>query len=627
MSSTQHGTSTPILIQRPRGDRPHLLPFNRRLRHLRGVSFRNLAFATSNSRVRGQTIDDDAVPITLSSPAKLLALNETHELMHSRSSDNLVNAGKTKAGTGNATNGHPKTPFRKPQRRNTAEWLSAIHTEDVGTGAEPLYVSEVAETVMNHDFRAFDLDSYGVETSAASQCRIRFWARHDENCTWSCIKSVKLDLSATTYVGRTLDEFAHHLPDNFVFVHLSDGIYTADIDAVCPDDFETTPLSFETVPKPPKAAEATSSYDSLMRLSTLQACIQDALTTQAKLSTEISTLLTDDKARLSQSTTLDQARDQCASVDGAIATTRKHIASLKSSISHSRRNLHERREAIYTGRNHNAAFRADVFHENALTERKSALHNISSQLQGQRRRLCNDLSFIYPIEPSKTHNSPLAFAIRSLHLPNSAFNQPNLSAATTAAALGHIAHCVHHLSLYLSVLLPYPLQPRASTSTATDSTSLLPPSQSRTFPLHVSARSDDLAASSGSAAFGRFEYAVFLLNKNIEALTSRLGVSIMDIQQTLPNLKYVFLVATAGKGEVPKRWAGGVKGLARRGLGSAAGESSVESSRRGSAESVRSGGEAERAAEEVKKRLLLREAAHDHKDGETNGKKGKQRAD
>jgi hypothetical protein len=39
----------------------------------------------------------------------------------------------------------------------------------------------------------------------------------------------------------------------------------------------------------------------------------------------------------------------------------------------------------------------------------------------------------------------------------------------------------------------------------------------------------------------RFEYAVFLLNKNIEQLMNSQGLNIMDLRHTLPNLKYLIL--------------------------------------------------------------------------------------
>jgi hypothetical protein len=62
----------------------------------------------------------------------------------------------------------------------------------------------------------------------------------------------------------------------------------------------------------------------------------------------------------------------------------------------------------------------------------------------------------------------------------------------------------------------------------------------------------------------RFEYGVFLLNKNIEILSNALGLRPVDIRHTLPNLKYLLYVATAGKGELPARKAGGIKGLLRQ---------------------------------------------------------------
>ena len=62
----------------------------------------------------------------------------------------------------------------------------------------------------------------------------------------------------------------------------------------------------------------------------------------------------------------------------------------------------------------------------------------------------------------------------------------------------------------------------------------------------------------------RFEYGVFLLNKNIELVSAKLGLRLLDIRQTLPNLKYLLFVATAGTGELPARKVGGVRGLLRQ---------------------------------------------------------------
>jgi hypothetical protein len=116
---------------------------------LTSISLRNLSLSpTSPTRQRGKTIDDDALPHTLISPAKLVALREKKTLGHSRSSSDLrrvpehssnvdndseveapvrINGSPTK-GKGKE-NGAPKTPPRpsitRMRRRSTLEWINA----------------------------------------------------------------------------------------------------------------------------------------------------------------------------------------------------------------------------------------------------------------------------------------------------------------------------------------------------------------------------------------------------------------------------------------------------------------------------------------------------------------------
>lgn len=112
------------------------------------VSLRNLTLSASpTSRSRGKTIDDDAVPNNLVSPAKLVALREQKSLGHSRSSSDLrrvpedgsyseTESGKDQQSITENTskalkksNGTPKTPprpsFAKLRRRSTLEWVNA----------------------------------------------------------------------------------------------------------------------------------------------------------------------------------------------------------------------------------------------------------------------------------------------------------------------------------------------------------------------------------------------------------------------------------------------------------------------------------------------------------------------
>ena len=60
-----------------------------------------------------------------------------------------------------------------------------------------------------------------------------------------------------------------------------------------------------------------------------------------------------------------------------------------------------------------------------------------------------------------------------------------------------------------------------------------------------------------------------------------MGLRVLDIRHTLPNLKYLLYVLTAGTGDMPARKAGGVRGLV-------GGRTSSEASRRTSEDSVQS---------------------------------------
>lgn len=188
-------------------------------------------------------------------------------------------------------------------------------------------------------------------------------------------------------------------------------------------------------------------------------------------------------------------------------------------------------------------------------------------IQNQRRRICEDLLKIYPILPIPKKS--LAFTIRDLHLPNSDDLDAAESSDVLAAALGYVAHVVLLLSFYLSQPLPYPVNPRGSGSTIEDLISILKPpgSSSSKLPPNEKAervmRTYPLFGNKGVPRF-RFEYALFLLNKNIQLLLETcFRVRVLDVRQTLVNLKYLLYVATAGEGELPGRKAGGVRGLLR----------------------------------------------------------------
>ena len=296
--------------------------------------------------------------------------------------------------------------------------------------------------------------------------------------------------------------------------------------------------------------QPTSSFDALMRLSNLDDCIQDALSTREKLASQIDRILEGRKQSSDVVSSSLQAEQSLVSTNRSLTSCRKQLTTTQARRSELQASLKARRDAMTSGDTTEQRTQSNLSSAQAnLSSRRSHLHITKSSISGQIRRICEDLLRIYPVEP--IDQKPLSFTIRGLYLPNAATpsNSPNTDPAVTAAALGIVAHVTHLLSFYLLVPLPYPPTPHGSTSTIFDPISTNMQSHAaRTFPLYEK----------GAVTY-RFEYGVFLLNSDIELLMSRQGSRMVDQRHTLPNLKYLLTVLTAGKGDLPVRKKGGAR--------------------------------------------------------------------
>ncbi|KAK4553947.1 hypothetical protein LTR86_009123 [Recurvomyces mirabilis] len=593
--------------------KPWLLPSNRKVRNLLSISLRNLSLAPpSPLRRRGKTIDDDAVPQSLTSPAKLVALREQRTLEHSRSSSDLrgnslkavaedaltfdqdrddnaldVSNGSPKSKT--RPNGAPRTPQRpvlsKMRRRSTLEWANAtpqrrqerlenvtsdrmadvffsVHVDGI---TEPVYVSETIERTMNPTFRHIDWSLCGPGITRMDHLTLRFWIKRAKTQTWKQLLEFAISLPSLQYLGKSLDQLHYALPENAVVFHLTDGVYTS------------FPSLSSYVPPPtgPPARSTsartlpTASFDALLRLSKLDDSIQDALVTRDKIAADLEALLKTNQTALTDRDRVPEAQDRLKTIDYAKKTVEKQLVKARKQQDEKRASLQSRRDLMASDLSH----RKKQVEETDTARPELPLlrddHKIKqTAIRSQRRRICSDLSAIYPITPHPSQqNHPLAFTIRSLNLPDAndldtTTTITSTNPATISAALGHTSHLIHLLSFYLRLPLPYPLHPHSSTTTITDPLSLLKTTSSTTknYTTQSSLRTYPLFPQ-GVPRF-RFDYAVFLLGKDIQILVEEgFGGRVVDVRQMLPNLGYLFFVATAGEGEVVARKAGGVKGL------------------------------------------------------------------
>ncbi|KAL4988694.1 UV radiation resistance protein and autophagy-related subunit 14-domain-containing protein [Aspergillus falconensis] len=556
-----------------RRDRPFHFPVSRKLRHLTGVSIRNL-IVNPPSRARGKTIDDEDIPNSLQSPFKILAQGSNRSLNHSRSFSNLKSSPASANENGRT---QQRLPLRQARRQSTLPWsdpnpqMRQVKLEDITRGRMantwfsihcdgidgPVYVSEVVEDAINPNFRAFDLNFCGPSVSRLDHLTLRLWVKTATMDDYMMLVELQLHLQSLQFLGRTLDSFHHPLPANSVLFHFPDGVYTnlTDIPPVW------TPLPTPSS-KSGDTAVPTSSYDALMRLANLDECIHDALITRERLESQINSILEKNQDAVQTTSEASRAKEKLNVTRNAVLGQRKQLRLAIKRKEELIASIKARKAAMEHGTRSREAVRSHL--PDARTKLGSSIklldHN-TEETKGQIRRISEDILNIYPIEPIR--DKPLAFTIAGVALPNSNFTDVDRDAV--AAALGYTAHLVYLLSFYLSVPVPYPITPYLSNSLIHDPVSTSLPQ--RTYPLHpVNVQY-------------RFEYGVFLLNKDIEFLLNKQGLRVLDIRHTLPNLKYLLYVLTARSSEIPARKAGGIRGLLP-------GRLTFSFSRRGSQDSV-----------------------------------------
>ncbi|KEP54916.1 coiled-coil family protein [Rhizoctonia solani 123E] len=167
---------------------------------------------------------------------------------------------------------------------------------------------------------------------------------------------------------------------------------------------------------------------------------------------------------------------------------------------------------------------------------------IHNALTPRRTTLCHTLDSIFPIEPDAERAADLVFTILDVPLPvpvaPSDPAPPLNNEEAVSAALGYAAHVVALLSSYMNVRVPYPVTYVGSRSYVRDPISAM--HGPRMFPLYPT----------GMDTY-RFEYAVFLLNKDVETLMAEQGLRAADLRHTLPNLKNLILTLTHNSESTP----------------------------------------------------------------------------
>ncbi|KAJ6519293.1 hypothetical protein C8R45DRAFT_17210 [Mycena sanguinolenta] len=316
----------------------------------------------------------------------------------------------------------------------------------------------------------------------------------------------------------------------------------------------------------------TAGWQDLFKLVMLQSSIQDNQGSLSDIVREIDKVLEGDVTAA--------LKREVSERESLVQGLRKNVAAvydqseiLKEKIELRRQQLLERREMLTLAQElRNDELAGTDESEELVSTARSELVSLRSRFTPTRTTLISTLSTIFPIDLISPPDLLYAILDVPLPIPLTASDpapplvlpaHKDVTEDAVATALGYVAQVVQLLAAYLGKGLVYPITCIGSRSMIRDGISAMV--GPRMFPLF----------SKGVDTY-RFEYGVFLLNKDIELLMADRELRALDMRHTLPNLKNLLLTLTDGEGAQlggPRAWAFNSPELALTGLESPRAES------------------------------------------------------
>lgn len=294
----------------------------------------------------------------------------------------------------------------------------------------------------------------------------------------------------------------------------------------------------------------TATWPDLFQLATLQALIYDNDASLRTISMKVDRLVAEDeisplKRQISERQTRISELNAChRDVSETCSSRRASILQRSQMLKQRRENLSLARESI------GDAEEAEEFIRDRVEEERSQLAALHIDMTSTRSNLIAILSEIFPIELYSPVDLlftivdvaiPLPVNVKDPAPPLTVPEHKDINEDSVATGLGYVAQVLQILAAYLGTNLLYPVTCIGSRSLIRDNISaMIGP---RMFPLY----------SKGVDTY-RFEYGVFLLNKNIEILMGEKDLRALDMRHTLPNLKNLLLILSheSSRAEIPK---------------------------------------------------------------------------
>ncbi|KAH8547948.1 hypothetical protein BGW37DRAFT_508512 [Umbelopsis sp. PMI_123] len=432
--------------------------------------------------------------------------------------------------------------------------LDSYFTLHLSVNDPPFYTSEIVANSINPTFRTFDtIGQSDICDNRKNEVVIRLWSRNsvpesasiardsdtrgDHHHQLSYHRELKqpkdadnfrlmleweITLDGLTYLSCNLTNLPNPFPQNSIIIELTDGFYTLpdivhEVLGADGDDRTNMDKLLAIKPKP------SYTCNHILKLNTLYECILDTQRSSADVRNNIESVLLVEKDRFYMARQKSEKENRVQSKKRLIEGVKLEQNEVKSKIELIRKHIQEREKELGNAKESLDTGREYLEEGERNLERNKEMHKKTlAGLTTRRKELIADMFSIYPID--QDYNDPQLYHIRGMPLPNSVYT--GYDDEVIATALGYTGHLVNMLAYYLAIPLRYPITPMGSRASVKDPISIL--QGSRHFPLYAK----------GVDRY-RFEYGVFLLNKNIEQLVNAHGLIVMDLRHTLPNIHYL----------------------------------------------------------------------------------------
>ncbi|KAG5437742.1 hypothetical protein PCANB_000455 [Pneumocystis canis] len=356
----------------------------------------------------------------------------------------------------------------------------------------PLYISEIVTKTMNPDFLSFDFSMLTAAFNCFSSFSICIWISNGG--PFQLLRKQIIHLPSLNYIGENLHSFKSTFPRNCIILRFNNGYYSCD-NLVCQPLCSPINLS--------KTKECYS-YHNIIKLNTLEKCILDANKSKKALEKSLETYLDKYYKIFNIQKQKNNSSKHLSELKNIIILENKKLREVKEYKYSFQKSLDSRRQSIKLSQQNQQKV-VDYLEEakKTLQCRKEILFQIQKKISAYQSRIVTELQNIFPIKPIV--DKPLNFTICGLLLPNTNYYKHDND--HIAASLGYTAHLIYLLSFYLGIPLKYPIRPMCSRAVIEDPISGL--QNSKSFPLW----------SKGQDHY-QFNFAVFLLNKNIEQVSS-----------------------------------------------------------------------------------------------------------